>query len=384
MPAYFDCNATTPMEPEIRELMRRYFEFEFGNAGSATHDFGTRALAAVKTAREQVAQVVQSRWDEVVFTSGATESNNLAILGLAAFGDKTGRRHIVSSVMEHKSVLEPLESLRKRGFEITLLAGNPSGRVDAAQVRDALRSDTLLVSIMQVNNETGVIQPIEEIADSLSGHDAFFHVDAAQGFGKIVSGLHHQRIDLIGLSGHKIYGPKGIGALITRRRAFKPLPLEPIMFGGGQEKGLRPGTLAVPLIAGLGEAARLSLRDHALRREACQRVKDRILAAFSPLNPVVNGDPSHSVSHTLSVSFPGLAAQEVIAMLQDDLAISNGSACSSDNFKPSHVLQAMQLGYEAITGTLRISWCHMTEPVNWQAIATKISELSRRKSVENY
>ena len=375
MPVYLDCNATTPLEPQIRDLVRHYLEIEYGNAGSASHPFGTQAAQAVKVAREQVAQVVGARGDEVVFTSGATESNNLALLGLAEHGNRTGRRHIISCAMEHKSVLEPLAILGKRGFEVTLLPGNAAGRVDPAQLRDALRDDTLLVSIMQVNNETGVVQPIDEIADCLKQSEAFFHVDAAQGFGKVFSGLDNKRVDLISISGHKIFGPKGIGALVTRRRRFKPLPVEPLMYGGGQEKGLRPGTLAVPLIVGLGEAARLSQSDQALRSAACGRVREQILAAFRPLNAVINGDPAHCVVHALSVAFPGLDSAVVMAALQEEIAISNGSACSSDNFKPSHVLQAMRLDHDIIKSTLRISWCHLTEPVDWQAIAAKIQAL---------
>jgi cysteine desulfurase len=375
MPVYLDCNATTPIEPQLRDSVLRFMELEFGNAGSATHGYGTRALQAVKRSREQIAALVNCRADEVVFTSGATESNNLAILGLAEYGARTGRRHIISSAMEHKAVLETLGSLQKRGFEITLLPADPSGRVRASQVQEALRSDTLLVSIMQVNNETGVIQPTDEIAECLNGHDAFFHVDAAQGFGKVLTGLDSKRIDLISISGHKIFAPKGIGALITRRRAFKPLPLEPIMFGGGQEKGLRPGTLAVPLIVGLGGAAELSLRDHALRSAACRRIKEEILAAFAPLNPVVNGDQSNCVPHAISIAFPGLDSGELIAALQDDIAVSNGSACSSDNYKPSHVLQAMGLENNVIKSTLRISWCHLTAHVDWKTIAGKIAAL---------
>ena len=375
MPTYLDCNATAPVEPQIRDILRHYLEIEFGNAGSRTHSYGAQALQAVQKARDQVAEVVKANRDEVIFTSGATESNNLAILGLAKYGNATGRRHIISSAMEHKAVLEPLDFLSKQGFEVTLLPGDATGRVEAAKVKEALRSDTLLVSVMQVNNETGVIQPIEEIAACLEGHEAFFHVDASQGFGKILSGTDLKRVDLISISGHKIFAPKGVGALVMRRRSFKALPLEPIMFGGGQERGLRPGTLPVPLIVGLGEAAEISVKDHKLRRAACQAIKTEILTAFLPLNPVINGDPSHSVPHTLSISFQGLDSEAVIVALKDDIAVSNGSACTSSSYKPSHVLKAMQLEDVVIQGTLRLSWCHLTEQVDWQLVANKIKKL---------
>lgn len=375
MPIYFDCNATTPVEPQIHDIIHHYLEIEFGNAGSRTHSFGAQALQAVQKARDQVADVVKANRDEVIFTSGATESNNLAILGLAKYGNKTGRRHIISSAMEHKAVLEPLEFLREQGFEVMLLPGDATGRVDASKIKDALRSDTLLVSIMHVNNETGVVQPIDEIAECLEGHEAFFHVDASQGFGKILSGIDNKRVNLISISGHKIFAPKGIGALIMRRRSFKALPLEPIMYGGGQERGLRPGTLPVHLIAGLGEAAEISARDHDFRKWTCEKIKNEILSAFLPLNPIINGDPLHTVSHTLSIAFPGLDSEAVMVALKDEIAISNGSACTSSSYKPSHVLEAMQLKHDITQGTLRLSWCHLTQPVNWQLIANKIAKL---------
>jgi cysteine desulfurase len=375
MPTYLDCNATTPIEPQVRDIIRHYLEVEFGNAGSRTHSFGAQALQAVQKARDQVAEVVKARRDEVIFTSGATESNNLAILGLAKHGELTGRRHIISSMMEHKAVLEPLAYLGKKGFEVTLLPGDSSGRVKASQIKEALRNDTLLVSVMHVNNETGVIQPIEDIADTLAGHEAFFHVDAAQGFGKVLCGIDNSRVDLISISGHKIYGPKGIGALITRRRSFKALPLEPIIFGGGQERGLRPGTLPVHLIAGLGKAAEISLGDYRPRHEICSKIKGEIMAALMPLSPVINGDLEHTVPHTLSLSFPGLDSEALIVALKDEIAISNGSACTSSSYRPSHVLEAMQLDHKVIQGTLRLSWCHLTEPVDWQLVASRIRKL---------
>ena len=244
------------MEPAVRDALVRWLTNEVGNAGSRTHEYGLRAKRAVQAAREQVAAVVDAKVDEVVFTSGATESNNIAILGLAPFGEDTGRRHIVSTAIEHKAVLEPLEELEGRGFEVTLVKPGPSGAVSAAAVRDTLRPDTLLVTVMHANNETGVLQPIAEIAELLAYHEAYLHVDAAQGYGKELASLRAKRIDLISVSSHKIYGPVGIGALIARRRVFKKPPLVPLTLGGGQERGLRPGTLPVPLIIAFGVAAR--------------------------------------------------------------------------------------------------------------------------------
>jgi cysteine desulfurase len=375
MPIYLDCNATSPIEPKVGEEVIRYLQIDFGNAGSRTHEYGSRAKQAVQRARDQVAEVGSASREEVVFTSGATESNNLAILGLAEYGEKTGRKHIVSTAIEHKAVLEPLEALAKRGFEITLLPPTTGGWVEPAGVGNALRGDTLLVSIMHANNETGVVQPLTEIADVLADHPAYFHVDAAQGFGKDIKTLQNSRMDFISISGHKIYGPKGVGALITRRRGYNRAPLSPLLFGGGQERGLRPGTLPVPLVVGLGLAAELALKNHSKREKACRAFRDRVLTALSPLSPRLNGDQSRTLPHVLNLSFPGLDSEAVMVALKDLVAISNGSACTSHSYQPSHVLKAMGLSDRQIEGAIRMSWCHMTENPDWNGIAKSIRSL---------
>jgi cysteine desulfurase len=228
---------------------------------------------------------------------------------------------------------------------------------------------------MHANNETGVIQPIGEIASVLGKHPAYLHVDAAQTFGKLIEPLRNPRIDLISISGHKIYGPKGIGALITRRRGFDRVPLKPIIFGGGQERGLRPGTLPVPLIVGLGLAAEIALRDHAKREKACRQLRGELEAALLPLNPRIHGDPSRTLPHVINLSFDGLDSEAVMVALKGEIAISNGSACTSSSYKPSHVLQAMGIPDEEIMGALRISWCHMSQKPDWTAIRHTIEQL---------
>lgn len=379
-PAYLDCNATTPIEPEVLEIVVRYMRDLYGNAGSRTHEYGVAAKRAVERARDQVAQVVAAQPDEVVFTSGGTESNNLALLGLAVFGERSNRRHILSTKIEHKAVLEPLEHLASRGFEVELLDPTPGGWVEAEAVQAALRPDTLLVSVMQVNNETGVRQPIGEIAALIADHPAFFHVDAAQGFGKELQPLRNPRVNLISVSGHKIYGPKGIGALVARRRGFDRLPLSPLMFGGGQERNLRPGTVAVPLIAGLGAAANLCVQDHELRKARCLAIRDEMLAAFAPLSPTFNGDPSRMLYNTLNLTFGDLDSEAVMLALKGVAALSNGSACTSHDYRPSHVLQAMALPEATISGALRLSWCHLTTPVNWTLITRRLDHLRPRQA----
>ena len=373
---YLDCNATTPLENDVTEICLKYLKEEFGNAGSRTHEFGARAKAAVIHARGQVSELLQMDADGIIFTSGATESNNLAILGLAAgLRKKNPGRHIITSLQEHKAVLEPFQHLEKMDYDVTYLKPNTEGVVTAASLAAALRKDTVIVSLMHANNETGVIQPLSSYAEVLGGHPAYFHVDAAQTYGKLIDGLRVSRVDLISASGHKIYGPKGIGILALRERDYMPPPIEPLMYGGGQEKGLRPGTLAVHLIIGFGEASRLALRDHMKRAVACQQFKDKALSALSEVGGVPNGDPKLSLPSTLNISFPGADSEALILALKDLIAISNGSACTSASYSFSHVLTAMDLPKERVKGALRLSWCHMTPEVNWSNVQSKLKVL---------
>lgn len=374
MPVYLDCNATTPIEPAVMDVMMRYLGEEYGNAGSRTHEFGVRAKQAVERAREQVAAVVVAQREDVIFTSGATESNNIVLLGLADSAQGATRRHIVSTAIEHKAVLEPLEHLVKRGFEVTLIHTDQAGRVDAQAVLDAVRPDTLLVSVMHANNETGVVQPIEAIAAGLPD-TVWLHVDAAQTFGKLIAPLQNPRIDLISVSAHKIFGPKGTGALINRRRNGQRAPLSPLMFGGGQERGVRPGTQAVHLIAGFGMAAQLALREHAQRQTACSAFRDEVLTAMAQLGGQLNGDQEHCLPHVLNVSLPGLNSEAAMVSLKGLLALSNGSACTSTSYEPSHVLVAMGLDAERVECALRLSWCHMTPAVDWPQVCAVLRRM---------
>jgi cysteine desulfurase len=372
---YLDCNATTQVEPAVADEVIRHMLEEFGNAGSRTHEYGVRAKRAVDKGRAQVAKVVKAEPDEVVFTSGATESNNLAILGLERYGEETGRRHIISTSIEHKAVLEPLEVLAGKGFEVTLISPSTSGRVEPEAIISALRADTLLVSLMHVNNETGVIQPVTEVSNALEGHLAFFHVDAAQGFGKDLETLQHSRIDLISVSSHKLHGPKGVGALLVKRRGGKRIPLQPLMYGGGQERGLRPGTLPVPLIAGLGLAAELAAKHAVKRAAACLTYRDNVLRALTQLNPIINGDLNHTLPHVLNLSFADVDSEAIMVALKNVVSISNGSACTSQSYKPSHVLKAMGLHDQVIKGAVRLSWSYMTEGPDWDEVAEIINRL---------
>jgi cysteine desulfurase len=375
VPVYLDCNATTPVEPSIVETVQRFLTEEFGNEGSRTHSFGARAKQAVQRARDQVAASLGAKRDEVIFTSGATESNNIALLGLRNYGESTNRRHIVTTAIEHKAVLEPLEHLKSVGFEVTHVAPDRNGVVNVKSVLEVMKPETLLVSMMQVNNETGVIQPIQEIAEKLQGHSAFLHVDAAQGFGKISARLRSLRIDLISVSGHKIFAPKGVGALIARRRGFDRPPLNPIMYGGGQERSLRPGTLPVALIVALGEAAAMADAGHVQRNARCAAMKSAALAALTRVGAEVNGQIDQTIPSTLNIRFPGLDSEAVMVALKDVVAVSNGSACTSSNYTPSHVLRAMGMTDAQANECVRFSWCHLTPEVDWQLVAEHISNL---------
>lgn len=374
-PTYLDCNATTPMEPLVRDIFWRYLDEEFGNEGSRTHEYGARAKQAVQRARDQLAAVVGAKREEVTFTSGATESNNLAILGLREAAKRAGRMHCITSAIEHKAVLEPLDQLECEGFTVTRLPVGPAGYVEPGAVEEALRPDTFLVSLMQVNNETGVVQPLSEIAAVLAKHDAYFHTDAAQGFGKDIDALLNPRIDMISVSGHKIFAPKGIGALIARRRGYDRIPLKPLVFGGGQERGLRPGTLPVALIVALGEASELAVRDREARLRKCLSTRTEALAAFAPLHPRYSGDVERVMPHVLNVAFAGLDSEALIVALKDMIAISNGSACTSSSYTPSHVLKAMGMTDDQANSCVRISWCHLTPTVDWGAVAERIRRL---------
>jgi len=374
-PIYLDHAATTPVDPRVAEAVMHHMVEAYGNAGSRTHEYGTRSAQAAEHARAQVAAVVNVDPAEVVFTSGATESDNLAILGLARYGVESGRRHIVSTTIEHKAVLEPLEHLAERGFEIELVQPETSGAVDAKRVLSAVKSDTLLVSVMHVNNETGIQQPLEAIGDGLDDPGVYFHSDAAQGFGKALEPLQHQRLDMVSISGHKVYAPKGIGALITRRRGHKRPPLAPLLMGGGQERGLRPGTLPVHLAVGLGLASELAANEAASRRDHSVEMRTRVLEAITSVGGQVNGDPAQSVPNIINVSIPGLDSEAVILALRDLVSISNGSACTSATYEPSHVLTAMGLDDDRRRGAIRLSWGPGAKSPDFDAIHSQIQRL---------
>jgi cysteine desulfurase len=357
--AYFDYAATSQVDNRVADVVYHYMREEFGNSGSRTHPFGVTARNAVEEARQNVADVVDADIDEVVFTSGATEADNLAILGLAPYGEGINAKHIITTAIEHKAVLEPIEHLETLGFEVTIVGVDSDGLVNVSEIASHLRKDTLLVSVMHVNNETGMIQPIDEIAELLREKSTFFHVDAAQGFGKEFTQLKNQRIDLISVSGHKIYGPKGIGALIARKRNGRDRPpLTPLMHGGGQERGFRPGTVPVALVAGLGEASRLALIEGEKRNAKAREIEKQVLEFLQQAGGTVNGKRDKAIPQIINASFKGLDSEAFIVATKSVIAVSNGAACSSHAYERSHVLESMNLESWRVGGAIRFSFSH--------------------------
>ncbi|QEG39339.1 cysteine desulfurase DndA [Roseimaritima ulvae] len=355
-PVYLDYNATTPLDPRVFEVMKEWYLGPPANAGSRTHVYGQRAKEAVEKARAQVASVIDAKPEEIVFTSGATESNNIAILGLAAYGERTDRKHIISTAIEHKAVLEPLEHLASRGFDVELAPVTSGGYVDPDEIRKRLRKDTLLVSVMHANNETGILQPVVKIGELVSESDAYFHVDAAQSFGKEIHELREVEADLISVSSHKIFGPQGTGALCVKRDRKARIPISPLLFGGGQERGLRPGTLPVPIIVGFGEASRIATIEGIKRAESSLAVRSELLAKLKSIDHTFNGDQARCQRHIVNLRFPGVDGEALMMAIRGSMALSNGSACTSDRYAPSHVLIAMGLSDDEANESVRLSW----------------------------
>lgn len=373
-PLYLDYNATTPIDQRVVLVMKEWHCGPPANAGSRTHRYGQSAKDAVEKARAKVAKVVGMSSDEVIFTSGATESSNLAIIGLAAHGEATGRKHIISSRIEHKAVLEPLKFLASLGFEIEFSPVKAGGFVDSNDVISRCRDDTLLVSIMHANNETGILQDVFEIGRALLKTQTFFHIDAAQTFGKEAE-LAEVDFDMLSVTGHKIYGPQGIGALLIRTRKGHRVPITPMILGGGQERGLRSGTLAVPLIVGFGEACQIAVKEMAKRKAIASRVRLDFLSAINGLGCEINGDSERSQSHVVNLRISGIDSEALMLVLRDSIAISNGSACSSETYSPSHVLLAMGLSDDEAMQSVRISWGPGIEKIPAEIIVSVVESL---------
>jgi cysteine desulfurase len=382
-PVYLDNHATTRTDPKVVEAMLPYFTEIYGNSASVSHRFGWQAAEAVERAREQVAQAIGGQAREIVFTSGATESNNLALKGVARAAARRGN-HLVTAASEHKAILDPIKQLARQGWEVTIVACDEYGGVSTAAVADALSDQTVLVSIMAANNEVGTINPIGEIGRLCRERGIIFHTDAAQAVGKIPLDVELENVDLLSISGHKIYGPKGIGALYVRRRDPQ-VRLEPLFDGGGHERGLRSGTIAVPLVVGLGLAAEIAVRERDLEAERLLELRERlhegIACRVSELR--LNGPPGDRLPGNLNLSFAGVEG-EALMMAMREVAVSSGSACSSANPEPSHVLLAMGLDEDIARASLRFGLGRFTtaDEVDFAAaaVADAVERLRRQRT----
>ena len=349
---YLDNQATTPLDPEVFSAMSPWFTEKFGNASSRNHTYGWEAEEAVEIARESVAAIIGSLPKEIIFTSGATEANNIALQGAAKNYQNQGR-HIITLKTEHKAVIDVCQHLSEDGFDITYLPVDKDGMLNVNKFEDAIRDDTIFASVMHVNNEIGVIQPIKELGAICKKTGVIFHVDAAQSLGKIPINVDDMGIDLLSISAHKFYGPKGIGGLYIRRKDPR-VQLQPIMFGGGHERGIRSGTLPVPNIVGMGRACDLAADVMNEENLKITTLRDALLQGIRDKNPnaLVNGSMEKRVAGNLNMSFPGVNNEAIIAAIPE-IAISSGSACTTSTMEPSHVLLALGMSKEEAYSSLR-------------------------------
>ena len=358
MSVYLDYNASAPVNEDVLECMFDVYRNAIGNADSRTHSYGETARNVVETARKQVASLLAVKPDEIFFTSGATESNNIAIQGLREYAQENGKKHIITTSIEHKAILETVKSMEREGFEVELVSPDLSGRVDAEKVLSKVRDDTLLVSVMHVNNETGIIQPVKEIGNALKERGTLFHIDATQSCGKLVEEIRDLHYNMLSFSAHKLMGPQGVGVLVLKKNRYKLPPVKNIMYGGQQEHGIRPGTIPVALVAGCGRACEIAEQNYLDNETKLQIIKYDILDSIrqAEIKYKINGDQNYCVNSTLNICFPGVSSEALMLSTKQYCSISNGSACTSQNYSPSYVLTAMGIPEDEIESSVRISW----------------------------
>ena len=379
MGIYLDYNASAPINPEVLDYMFDVYKNSYGNADSRTHDYGEEARRIVEDARSQVANLLDIGTGEVFFTSGSTESNNIAIQGLIDYAIENNKKHVITSTIEHKAVLETVKSLEKYGFEIDLVSPDESGRIAVEEVINLVKDNTLLVSIMHANNETGIIQPVKEIGDYLSEKGVLFHIDATQTCGKLIKELKELKYDMMSLSAHKLSGPQGIGALILRKKRYKLPPVKAITYGGQQEHGIRPGTIPVALVAGLGKACEIANENYEKNLTAYIERKQMVLSliADSGLDISINGDQNYCMPNTVNISINGVESEALMLSSKQYCGISNGSACTSHDYSPSYVLTAMGLDADRISSAIRISWGADTDIGQMRENLTSLFEVAK-------
>lgn len=375
MAVYLDYNASSPIDERVLERMIEVYRLHYGNADSRTHVFGTDAKEIVINSRKTIAKILGIDNSDVFFTSGSTESNNMAILGLLDYALESGRNHFITTSIEHKSILETMNHLQEKGCTVDFVSPDSSGRVKASQILDLVTDRTLLVSMMHVNSETGIIQPVEEVGAALAGTKTYFHIDATQSFGKLNDSLRNTQYNMLSVTAHKLGGPQGIGAFVLRRdRTYRRPPVKQLMYGGQQERGYRPGTTPVALVAGFALAAELCDKEASEHLKRCREIKENFLKAINGLKYSLNGDQEYCLPTTANISFHGIDAEGIFLAIKDDYAFSNGSACNSGNHAPSYVLTAMGLDESRINEAIRISWSHDTE-VDFAALVSYVKSM---------
>lgn len=383
MGIYLDNNASSPIDERVLAVMVDTYLHSYGNADSRTHNHGEQARITVEDARKQVASLLGINSSEVFFTSGSTESNNIAIQGLEEYALETNKKHIITSAVEHKSVLETVKMMKKKGFEIDLVNPDLSGQVNVQEILDKVRDDTLLVSIMHVNNETGIIQPVVELGSELEKRNVLFHVDATQSSGKLVDEIRNLKYNMLSFSAHKLKGPQGVGVLVLKKKRYKLPPVKNIMYGGQQEHGIRPGTIPVALVAGCGKACEIAEIEYKENSHKLRKLKSTLeeLLNDSGVDYHYNGDQNYCVDSSANICFKGVMSEALMLSCKQYCSVSNGSACTSKSYSPSYVLEAMGIPIEDIESSVRISWGPETDEIEFRENLGKMIAIAKSLAV---
>ena len=383
MGIYLDNNSSSPIDERVLAAMVDVYLNSYGNADSRTHNHGEQARIIVENARKQVASLLEIDSSEVFFTSGSTESNNIAIQGLEEYALKTNKKHIITSAIEHKSILETVNMMKKKGFDVDIVHPNLSGQINVQEILDKVRDDTLLVSVMHVNNETGIIQPVDRLGTELDKRNILFHVDATQSCGKLVDEIRNLKYNMLSFSAHKLKGPQGVGVLILKKKKYKLPPVKNIMYGGQQEGGIRPGTIPVALVAGCGKACEIAEKEYRENSQKCKLLKVILeeLLKKSNVNYHYNGAQQYCIDSSVNICFKGVMSEALMLSSKQYCSVSNGSACTSKSYSPSYVLEAMGIPTEDIENSIRISWGPETNEIEFRDNINKMIEIAKSLAV---
>ena len=383
MGIYLDNNSSSPIDERVLAVMVDVYLNSYGNADSRTHNHGEQARIIVENARKQVASLLEVNSSEVFFTSGSTESNNITIQGLEEYALKTNKKHIITSAIEHKSILETVNMMKKKGFDVDIVHPNLSGQINVQEILDKVRDDTLLVSVMHVNNETGIIQPVDRLGTELDKRNILFHVDATQSCGKLVDEIRNLKYNMLSFSAHKLKGPQGVGVLILKKKKYKLPPVKNIMYGGQQEGGIRPGTIPVALVAGCGKACEIAEKEYRENSQKCKLLKVILeeLLKKSNVNYHYNGAQQYCIDSSVNICFKGVMSEALMLSSKQYCSVSNGSACTSKSYSPSYVLEAMGIPTEDIENSIRISWGPETNEIEFRDNINKMIEIAKSLAV---